>query len=171
MSMMKGTPLLLGIVLFILSACVGSVDPTTAPGLKGERSSSVVIPTMMPKLEEYLLEATKPAPTLEEPIMTEEIIPIDDTDPIVARARADLVNRLGVDPPAVILVYQKGVVWPDATLGCGKPGMDFTPVETTGFILEFIAGGIRYTYHTDAISRVVLCPPEEQRPDTIFIMP
>lgn len=170
--MMKRTLLILVIVLLTLSACGGSVDPTDEAKSQGQKSSSVVIPTSTRVLEDYILEATETvADQQEEPVLTEEVVPIESTDPIIELAQADLARRLGVEPSTIVLVYKKGIVWPDATLGCGKPGMDFTPVETPGFILEFVVGSIKYTYHTDSISRVIICPDGEDRPDTIFITP
>jgi hypothetical protein len=78
---------------------------------------------------------------------------------------------LGVEISAIMLVSNKEVVWPDATLGCPKPGMDFSPVEIPGFIITLEVDGKRYEYHTDNVSRVILCPAEGERPDEIFIMP
>jgi hypothetical protein len=49
--------------------------------------------------------------------------------------------------------------------------MDFSPVETPGYIIQLNLDGKEYTYHTDDVNRVILCPAEGDRPDEIFIMP
>lgn len=86
-------------------------------------------------------------------------------------AVADLSNRLGIPESDIVIEQVKPIEWPDATLGCPKPGMDFSPVVTPGYIIALEMEGKTYNYHTDDVDRVILCPAEGDRPDEIFIMP
>ncbi len=98
-------------------------------------------------------------------------LPVNRPDEIISMTITDLANRLGIDERAVTVLQVKPIEWPDATLGCPKPGMDFTPVITPGFIITLEVDGDNYVYHTDDVDRVILCPAEGERPDEIFIMP
>jgi hypothetical protein len=70
---------------------------------------------------------------------------------------AHAAEQAGVASVAVHVVSVQPVEWPDAGLGCGRPGMDFAQVITPGFLVVVEIGGTRLTYHTDATRRVVAC--------------
>ena len=60
-----------------------------------------------------------------------------------------------------LLVAFERVEWPDAGLGCPKPGMMYAQVVTPGFRLVFEYEGGQYEYHTDQDgSTVVKCEIE-----------
>ena len=67
---------------------------------------------------------------------------------MVARAVADLVERLGVEPDAVEVKAVQGVEWRDGSLGCAKPGMMYPQVITPGYRITLSVGGVDYAYHT-----------------------
>jgi hypothetical protein len=71
-------------------------------------------------------------------------------------ARRDLATRLGVDPAGVKTASVQPRSWPDASLGCPKPGMSYAQVVTPGFLIELEAGGKTYRYHSDR-KRIVPC--------------
>ena len=71
-------------------------------------------------------------------------------------ARKDLAARLKVDPAKIETISQKPTVWPDGSLGCPKPGMNYIQMEVRGSIIELRASGKTYTYHADK-KRVVYC--------------
>jgi hypothetical protein len=106
---------------------------------------------------------------------TQEDISNNDLDlseeHLVQLAVADLSNRVGIPENVIVIEQVKPIEWPDATLGCPKPGMDFTPVVTPGYIILIQVDEKIYVYHTDDASRVIQCPAEGDRPDEIFIMP
>jgi hypothetical protein len=68
--------------------------------------------------------------------------------PFVDQAKADLAARLGGDPESVSLVSAALVEWPDASLGCPKPGMAYAQVPTDGSLIVLLHGGSEYRYHT-----------------------
>ena len=73
-------------------------------------------------------------------------------------ARKDLAARLGVDETQVRIASAQGTTWPDASLGCPEPGVEYEARETQGYILRLRHGQRNYTYHTD-LDRTVPCPP------------
>ncbi len=71
------------------------------------------------------------------------------------KARADLVERLHVDPDTIKLVSVEAVEWRDGCLGVQTPGVMCTMVITPGYRVILEAGGKQYEYHTNASGDVV----------------
>ncbi|MCK5054603.1 MAG: hypothetical protein KAR65_10005 [Anaerolineales bacterium] len=165
--MMKNKTLVLALFILLLSACVNSADPTLLPDPYDDNVDPAEPSATMPDTEVPVIEA----PDNQENIVTDGSVILGDAETFVELAITDLAQRVGVEISAIMLVSNKEVVWPDATLGCPKPGMDFSPVEIPGFIITLEVDGKRYEYHTDNVNRVILCPAEGERPDEIFIMP
>lgn len=78
-------------------------------------------------------------------------------DPYVTRAREDLAGRLGVPPGEVELVASALVTWPDAALGCPRPGMSYAQVATDGALIELRVTGKVYRYHSGGSTLPFLC--------------
>jgi CO/xanthine dehydrogenase Mo-binding subunit len=76
-------------------------------------------------------------------------------------ARANLAARLKIEPRAVKTRFVRPRSWPDASLGCPKPGELYAAVVTQGFLIELEAGGKSYRYHSDQ-NRVVPCEEPER---------
>ncbi len=73
-------------------------------------------------------------------------------------AIADLAQRLGLPESAINVRTVESVEWPDASLGCPRPGMMYAQVVTPGYRIVLEAGGKLYEYHTSQ-SHVMLCGP------------
>ncbi len=171
---MKKTKGIFLIVAVLLSGCAGSSEPTLLPAEERTSHPSAPITTPAPQEETNLAPSTS-FPEAEnetgENSLDHQLTMPPGSEPLVELAKVDLAVRLNIDPLSLTLTYLKPITWPDAMLGCGKPGMDFTSNETPGYILQLSAGEKVYTYHSDDIDRVILCPGEGERPDEIFIMP
>jgi len=70
-------------------------------------------------------------------------------------ARADLAQRLNVDPDTIELVSVEHVDWPDACMGIETPGVMCAQVITPGYKVVLEAGGQQYEYHTNESGSVV----------------
>jgi len=66
----------------------------------------------------------------------------------VQQARKDLARRLGVDEALVEFVEAREVVWPDASLGCPRPGMAYIQVPRDGLLVRLAVAGEVYEYHS-----------------------
>jgi hypothetical protein len=75
---------------------------------------------------------------------------------LVAQARADLAQRLGLSAESFQLTSAEAVEWPDTSLGCPKPGFMYAQVITPGYLIVLEADGQKYEYHADS-RRVSLC--------------
>jgi len=70
-------------------------------------------------------------------------------DVLMERARADLAQRLAVDPAQIRLDGVRGQQWPDSSLGCPLQGEEIEPGPVDGLVLALRYRGRAYLYHTD----------------------
>jgi hypothetical protein len=82
-------------------------------------------------------------------------------EPLVDQAKADLAQRQSTSVDAIEVVEVQSVVWPDASLGCPKPGMAYPQVQTDGLLIRLSVGGEVYEYHSGGGKPPFLC---EQKP-------
>lgn len=68
--------------------------------------------------------------------------------PLIEMAVADLAQRLGVGAAGIEVLAAYLVVWPDSSLGCPQPGMQYLQVLTDGSLILLGSGGAVYRYHT-----------------------
>ena len=84
-------------------------------------------------------------------------------DQQIERARARLVEEVdGISADEITLVTAEAVDWPDSSLGCPQPGMMYGQVITPGYKIVLEAGGVEYSFHTDANpdGQLILCTQE-----------
>lgn len=67
---------------------------------------------------------------------------------LVARATADLAQRLDMDASQIEVVSVRAVEWRDGSLDCARGGMMVPQVITPGYLIVLSAGGVKYEYHT-----------------------
>ena len=94
-----------------------------------------------------------PMPTQEDDLPE---MPIDPTLPVprspgqqilIERARVDLAQRLSVPESQIELIESKEASWPDASLGCPQPGVDYAQIPTPGYLVKLEYGGDEFEYH------------------------
>ena len=75
-----------------------------------------------------------------------------------ALVQYEAAKHTGVDPSAVSIVRIEAKEWPDAGLGCGKPGEVYAQGRISGWLVEVKAANKTLEYHTDQIAnKIVLC--------------
>ncbi|MGE5251485.1 MAG: hypothetical protein ACM3QS_14885 [Bacteroidota bacterium] len=89
------------------------------------------------------------------------VTPGPETEKILSVAIADLSSRLSIDPQEVRVLSMESVLWPDAGLGCPPPGQVYAHDVVPGYRIRLAADGQEYLYHTDQISRAILCREDE----------
>jgi hypothetical protein len=89
--------------------------------------------------------------------MSSPITPDATAQKMVTLAKEHLAHRLGIAVEQIALSEIKSVQWPNAGLGCPKPGVDYIRMETPGYSILLETGGKTYNYHTDKLNRVVVC--------------
>jgi hypothetical protein len=99
---------------------------------------------------------------------------LDDPVAQVAElARADLADRLQVDPTQIEIVSAERVTWPDGSLGCPQPGQFYTQalVDGSRVILGIDNRSRVYVYHAGSDSQPFLCPSGEGDGGHDFVPP
>lgn len=81
----------------------------------------------------------------------------------IEQAIADLAARLNIPSSEIKIVSQETVTWPDAGLGCPKPGVAYIQVPVDGLRVILNRAGTAYEYHTGQ-SKIVLCESNVSKP-------
>jgi len=127
---------------------------TTTPTLQPTVGHSPLSPPATPEPAEAEPAAT-PLPELEtSPLAT----PADRSDDALAAAREVLAGELRSSLEEVQPVLVEPTEWPDASLGCPKPGEAYAQSLTPGYRIVLMVGEKEYELHTDQTARhVVVC--------------
>jgi hypothetical protein len=86
-----------------------------------------------------------------------------EAEPLVELARADLAQRLGINPDEIEVQGVEATEFPDASLGVPEPGKVYAQVVTPGYIIELTVAGQTYRHHASG-ERVVAVPDKEGQP-------
>ncbi len=106
-------------------------------------------------------ESQMPVPGNTEPV--EEMIVIEEpelpggAEVLVDLAKADLAERLSVPVDDIRLVSYEELVWPDSSLGCPQPGMEYLQVLFDGARIILDYEGTMYNYHSGGERGLFLC--------------
>jgi hypothetical protein len=80
---------------------------------------------------------------------------------LLASTRADAEKRApGV---SIELASSEPVVWPDGSLGCGKPGQRYTMAPVPGWRIVYRGGEREYAYHARTSGYFVYCETPGRR--------
>jgi hypothetical protein len=91
--------------------------------------------------------------------------PVEGEGPnaIVELAKADLAQRLDIDPDEITVQSVEPTEFPDASLGVPEPGTAYAQVVTPGYIIDLAAAGQTYRYHASD-ARIVAVPEAQNAP-------
>jgi hypothetical protein len=81
---------------------------------------------------------------------------------LIDQAKADLAERLSVPAAEIIVLEAVMVVWPDGSLGCPQPGMEYIQVTVDGVRIILQVEGQTYRYHMGGSRGLFLCETENQ---------
>jgi hypothetical protein len=139
------------VLIFLVTVASAGCAGIETPAVPSDEPTTLSTPTPEPH-PTTSVPTPSAAPTV-------GLVP-SEAQEVVALARQDLAERLDVDPRAIELISVEAVEWPDASLGCPKPGQMYAQVITPGFRVVLEARGETYVYHTDRGQTVVLCEEE-----------
>jgi hypothetical protein len=87
---------------------------------------------------------------------------------LIEMAREDLAERLSTMADEIEVLEAKGIVWPDASLGCPVPEMSYKQVPMDGALIRLQAEGKVYEYHSGGGHDPFLCEqPLKLQKDTV----
>jgi hypothetical protein len=87
-----------------------------------------------------------------------------EAGPLVEMAKADLAERLGVEPDDIEVQSVTEADFPDTSLGVPEPGKMYAQVITPGYVIRLAEDDAAYEYHAGD-GRVVLVPEEQHSTD------
>ena len=87
-----------------------------------------------------------------------------EEEPLVELAIGDLADTLGVDRDQVAVLSVDPVTWPDSSLGCPEPGVDYVDGDIDGFRIVLRHLNSEYNYHQGGEGDPFHCPPPPKRP-------
>lgn len=155
---MRNRPILsilsLGLTLVIsMVACAESPEPNIPPTQPLATAPQVTPPPL-------LTDAPGVTPIQEETMPSKPETPGTSgtaENRLVTQAKEDLAERLSIAVDQIQLVEFKAVVWPDASLGCPRPGMAYIQVPQDGALIRLKADGKVYEYHSGGARAPFLC--------------
>lgn len=141
------------LIALVAAACSGDDDEVTADRGATDRGAADEAGTAND-------DTAADGPAL--PTTTAPTVPgrgtIDEgLQPFIEEARADLAERLGIDPDSIVVRTAVLVIWPDASLGCPEPKREYAQVPADGSIIELEAQGRTWRYHTGGRQGPFLC--------------
>lgn len=77
--------------------------------------------------------------------------------PSVQAAQQDLATMLNAEPETIDVVEGRFVTWPDSSLGCPRPNLEYMQVLTDGVLIVLTQGGTSYHYHGSREGRPFYC--------------
>lgn len=87
---------------------------------------------------------------------------------LIERAKADLAQRLSVSASQINAIEIKEAVWPDTSLGCPQPGIDYAQIPTPGYLVLLEVAGDAFEYHVELHGNTHYCenptPPISEIP-------
>jgi hypothetical protein len=158
------------ISLSLLGGCAQLVTPTQSP-LNTPAANVILLPqtsgsaaaTASPTEAALPQESPlqPPAPN-ESPLATPAggLSPIatpPDIQPLIDKAKNDLAKQLNVTIDQIQFVSYQAVDWPDASVGCPKPGESYIQAITPGYQISLQANGRSYEYHGRSGDDPFLC--------------
>ena len=155
--MMKNLHLVLALFILLLSACAGSAEPTLLPGPPDQMDGPAAPAESIPEAEAPAIGASEPTAEPSEVIVTPEIEIPAGAEVLVDLAKADLSQQLGVDQAGINLLSYEELVWPDSSLGCPQPGMEYLQVPHDGARIILELEGTSYHYHSGGEIGLFLC--------------
>jgi len=83
---------------------------------------------------------------------------------LIEQAKNDLAGRLSISTTEISLVEVREVVWPDSSLGCPQPGMEYLQVPEDGALILLKAQEVLYEYHNGGSRGLFLCEKKFKDP-------
>ena len=85
--------------------------------------------------------------------------PVNSTlQSVTAAVLADASKRTGIEVTKLEVVESVTVTWPDGSLGCPEPGMNYTMALVPGYRIRIRADQQVLNYHASARGYWVFCP-------------
>jgi hypothetical protein len=134
-----------------IQVCVAlaALGGCSAAGATSPPSASPTVPPAAP--------SAGPSPTTLATAMASDQPITEAARRMLDLARAHLAAGLDVAVDQITTANVEAVEWPNAGLGCPKPGVDYLPMPRPGYRISLEVKGTTYEYHADQNNRVIQC--------------
>jgi len=126
-------------------------DPSPSPnqGVITESSNplSTQVFSVIETPKEGIMTSPMPQPLPQNPAVAE----------LVRLAMKDLAGRLNTSQESIQFVQFEAVVWPDGSLGCPQPGLEYPQVQSEGYRILLRFANDLYDYHGGGNRPPFLC--------------
>jgi hypothetical protein len=143
MAQMTGRRLLAGVAAFTLAAGLAACDPVDGDPTPSDTTATT--------------EEPSDDPTTVDPTDGPSEDPSSTADPRVTAAVDDLAERLGLEPDQIIVGPLEDVTWSDGSIGCPKPGEQYTQALIDGQRIILTVTGTEYFYHSEGDGDFFYC--------------
>ena len=103
-------------------------------------------------------------PDTRSPEVSEEVPAAMNMSRQIEFAKADLAQRLNVDPGQVLLSGAQSVTWRSGALGCPEPGMNYTQALVPGTVIYLKVDTMIHAYHARVAGEPFYCPRDRVEP-------
>ena len=146
--------MILMVTLVVASGCQGYESPT--------------VPLASPGADEVGLPSVTPVTATPTALIPTTVETSAGPETVIALAKEDLAERLGVAMEKITVLGVESVEWPDTSLGCPQPGRMYAQAITSGYRIILRVGGEQYEYHSDNEGRqLVRCQDDRERIEVI----
>ena len=149
----KGIYLLTLILSLLLAAC-NEEAPNPTPEEMMKKKMEVTQEDH--DRNQRLIEPPRRPLTVEGPAQ-EELVSDPELKPSIDLAVQDLAAKLGAKAEDIDVLEARYVTWPDSSVGCPKPGMQYMQVLTDGVLIVLRHGSASYHYHASLEGRPFYC--------------
>ncbi len=150
--------LLLSLLSLALGSCGGSSQMVVeqSPDLPLSSPTKELLSTLIP-VQSIQGDNTQMNPSLPTPSTS-------GLESLIEKAKEDLAQRLSISLDQISLVEATGVVWPDSSMGCPQPGMEYLQVPEDGSLIILKAQENIYEYHKGGRRGLFLCEKKYKNP-------
>jgi hypothetical protein len=133
---------LTGLVLSLIVGC-SAAGTTPSPEPSAIPSASLALASDQPTLAPGGTSA--PAPTIDLPAA------------VIEAVKAEIAADAGVAARDVTIISAQAVTFPDGSLGCPSPGVNYIQVQVDGFIVVGTAAGATFDYRGTSPTDIRRC--------------
>lgn len=165
----------LALIILLAASCALEVQPADAPTLTLIPATATPTPTPIPPTATLqMLTSPQDLQLTLAPMRT--VIAVEDqslaeVDPVafelIGVAQRALGQQLNLPTRRIVLEDIQPVTWPDSSLGCPQPDIQYQQAQVNGYRIVLTAGQNTYIYHTD-FDRVFLCDVDNEILPTSF---
>ena len=94
-----------------------------------------------------------------------------EVEEYLALAKEDLAQRLNLPLEEIELLSFELKEWPDGSLGCPQPGLNYTQVPQDGYLIRLLANDKTYDYHGGVTRDPFLCLQSGPQPEILITQP